>query len=260
MFPEKIAERENYIFDRVTAGAFEASWTTVTHCSKDRTIKFQIMEDALKIDGIRVNVSATLQQKLADIFDASLMTAQVADLAYISASRKLLPAPMPISTSVASMVKHSHAIDAQLKSFSNLEGLIADPGKHWILDKKLETNSARACNYGWHFTGPTYKGIAGFPVASKLNTFESKSIKVIQPNAIAHDAKHSDYSQICQLVSQTCWVDGIEKRFSELLIDPVLSSLVSHQGPLKFVRQPGVPEIKGQIVLFPTVISLTNIT
>jgi hypothetical protein len=50
-------------------------------------------------------------------------------------------------------------------------------------------------------------------------------------------------------------VDGVEKRFSELLVDPILSALVSHQGPLKITRQPGVPEQKGQIVIFPTIIT-----
>jgi len=152
------------------------------------------------------------------------------------------------------MLKHSTNVDARLKSLSTLDGLVADPGKHWILDKKLEQSARRACNYGWHFTGPSYQGISGFPVASKLNSLGSKTIKVIQPNATAHDALHSDYSQICQLVSQTCWVDGVEKRFFELLKDPTLATLVNHQGPLKVTRQPGVPEVKGQIVLFPTII------
>jgi hypothetical protein len=30
--------------------------------------------------------------------------------------------------------------------------------------------------------------------------------------------------------------------------------LISHQGPLKYIRQPGVAEIKGQTVLFPVVV------
>jgi hypothetical protein len=255
-FPEKIIDREKFIMDKVLTGTFEASWSEIEYTTQGRIAKFLVMEDALKIDGVRVNVSATLQQKLADLFDASLMTAQLADLVYISASRKIDPAPMPISTSVASMTKHSASVDARLnKLTNNKSGLVADSGKHWILDKKLEQLPGRACNYGWHFVGSSYQGINGFPVASKLNSFNTKPVKVIQPNATAHDALHSDYSQICQLVSQTCWVDGVEKRFSELLVDPILSALVSHQGPLKITRQPGVPEQKGQIVIFPTIIT-----
>jgi hypothetical protein len=254
-FPEKIVDREKYIFDRVLAGTFEASWTTLSYAMNGKSVKLQIMEDALKIDGVRVNVSASLQQRLADVFDASLMTAQVADLVYVNATRRIDPAPMQISTSVASMTKHSSNVDVKLKALSAIDGLVADPGKHWILDKKLEQVSGRACNYGWHFTGSSYSGIAGFPVPTKINSLNSKSVKVIQPNATAHDILHSDYSQICQLVSQICWVDDVEKRFSDLLVDSTLASLVNHQGPLKIVRQPGIPLVQGLKVMFPTVIS-----
>ena len=255
-FPEKINDREKYVFDRVMAGTFEASWVDLSYSLHGQNVKLQVMEDALKIDGVRINVSATLQQRLADVFDASLMTAQVADLAYVYATRRIDPAPMQISTSVASMVKHSSNVDTKLKSLPVTEGLVADPGKHWILDKKLEQVPGRACNYGWHFTGASYQGIVGFPAASGVVSLGTKPVKVIQPNATAHDALHSDYSQICQLVSQICWVDGVEKRFSDLLTDATLSKLVSHQGPLKITRQPGVPVVQGPKVMFPVVSSI----
>lgn len=255
-FPEKIIDREKYIFDRVINGSFEAAWVEVSYSVSGKLVKLLVMEDALKMDGIRVNVSATLQQKIADLFDASLMTAQVADIVYTLAERRINPSPMQISTSVSSMLKHSSNVDTKIKSLNQTFGLVADPGKHWILDKKLEQAPGRACNYGWHFVGNSYQGIKGFAAASKFNIVDSNPVRVIQPNATAHDALHSDYSQVCQLVYQTCWVDEHEKRFSELLTDPILSGLVSHQGQLKFTRQPGVPEVKGQVVLLPT--SLKN--
>ncbi len=251
-FPEKLSDREKYIFDNVIAGNFDAKWIEVVHVIGGVEVKFNVMEDALKIDGVRVNVSAKLQQQLADVFDASLMTAQVADIVYANAQRRIDPAPMTISSTVASMVKHSTNVENRLKALSVKEGLVSDPGKHWILDKKMETSPNRACNYGWHFLGASFQGINGFPVPSKVNNVNSKQVKVIQPNACAHDALHSDYSQVCQLVSQTCWIGGVEKRFSELLVDPDFHVYVSHNGPLKFTRQPGVPEVKGQVVLFPT--------
>ena len=259
-FPEKLIDREKYILERVIGGEFEATWVPIEYSVKGTSVKFDVMEDALKIDGIRVNVSAKLQQNLADLFDASMMTAQVADLVYMSASRRIDPAPMSISSTVASMIKHSNNVDNKLKQLSLSSGLVADPGKHWILDKKLEQLPGRGCNYGWHFTGNSYQGIKGFSVASSINKLNGSLIKVIQPNATAHDPSHSDYSQVCQLVSQTCWVDGVEKRFSELLGDLKLSILVNHQGPLRLIRQPGIVELKGQVVLFPTVISVSAVS
>lgn len=252
-FPEKLVDREKYILDQVIAGNFEASWAPLEFTADGKKVKLNVMADALKIGGVRVNVSATLQQQLADIFDASLLTAQVADLMFLNAAKRVDPSPEPISSSVKSMVNHSLRVDGLVGSST---GIIAPPGKHWILDKKIESSPGKACNYGWHFVGTTFKGIKGYPCASTYRkTIDGKLISVIQPNATAHDAKHSDYSQICQLASQQCWIDGIEYRFSQLLSDPALANLVNSTGVLKFDRQPKVPLVVGVKVSFPTIIT-----
>lgn len=244
-FPENLQQREDYIFNQVATGNFEAMWSEITCCIDGKIITLRVMEDALLIDNVRVNVSATLSQKIADLFDASLPTAMVADMMYAGSIRKINPCIMKISTTVSSMVAHSSSIDKQINSKL---GLASTVGKHWILDKKIELNPKRACNYGWHFTGPSYKGIKGFPAVSQ---YAGVNVKVIQPNAIAHDKSHSDYSQICQLVSQQCWIDNKEHRFSDLLKDPVLSNLISHTGALKFDRQPGTVPYTGCKISLP---------
>lgn len=253
-FPEKIQDREKFIFDQVLLGNFEATWVPLTYDISGKKVTLNIMSDALKVGGVRVNVSATLQQQLADVFDASLFTALVADMTYVHAQHVLSPSPQQISSTVSSMISHDNRIAKQLSSYSG--GIVSTVGKHWILDKKVDQQPNRACNYGWHFTGNSFQGIKGFPCASLQKTLDGKPIKVIQPNATAHDSKHSDYSQICQLVSQQCWVDGIENKFSDLLQNPSLCNLVNHNGILKNVRQPGVQKISGQVVLFPTTISV----
>lgn len=250
-FPEKISDREKYIFDQVIIGNFEASWVALEYDILGKKVQLNVMSDALKVNGIRVNVTASLQQQLADIFDASLLTAQIADLMYANVNNRLTPSPQPISSSVQSMLAHSKRIDKLLGAYTG--GIISPVGKHWILDKKLEYINNRACNYGWHFTGSSFNGIVGFPAAT---LYCGKGAKVIQPNATAHDSHHMDYSQTCQLVSQQCWIDGIEYRFSDLIKDPVLCQFVVSNGPLKNTRQPGVQQITGQQVLFPIKISL----
>jgi len=252
-FPEKLQDREKFIFDQVLSGNFEASWTSLQYYISGKKLSLNVMTDALKVGGIRVNVSATLQQQLADVFDASLLTTLVADLMYVHAKNVLNPSPQQISSTVSSMISHDGRVTKQIKSYTG--GIISTVGKHWILDKKIDQQPNRACNYGWHFTGNSFQGIKGFPCASLQKTLDGKPVKVIQPNATAHDAKHSDYSQVCQLVSQQCWMDGVEQRFSDLLQDPALCNLVNHNGTLKNVRQPGVQKISGQVVLFPIVIS-----
>jgi len=252
MFPENIETRSQYIFDQVLAGNFEAKWSDLVYTTLGKEVRLQVMDDALKVDGVRVNVSATLEQRLADVFDASLLTSYVADQMFRCAVRRATPCPMSISTTVASMVKHSQSVDKQLLPDSF--GLVATCGKHWVLDKQLETKSHSACNYGWHFVGPSFQGIVGFEPVTGKGLF-SAGVRVIQPNATAHDPHHADYSQICQLVSQQCWIDGVEMRFSDVVKDPVLGYLVSHQGPLSIDRQPGVDPVVGQVVLFPTNVS-----
>ena len=207
----------------------------------------------IKVDGIRVNVSAELQQKLADLFGASLLTSHIADLMFINAVHRVEPCPMTISSTVASMVKHSQMVDTKVGLKTT--GLVASPGKHWILDKKLDWNTGKACNYGWHFVGTNYKGIKGHPAGSKQNQLNGSPVSVIQPNACAHDMKHSDYSQICQLVSQECWIDGQPHRLSNILQDPSKCDLANAGGPLFNIRQPGTTIVSGISVLFPVKIT-----
>lgn len=251
-FPEKISDREKYLLDQVTQGNFEATWVNLEFELSGKKVVLRVTPDAIKVSGIRINVSATLQQQLADVFDASLLTAQVADLMFLNASHRLEPSPQPISSSVLSMVSHNERINKLLGTYNG--GIVSPVGKHWILDKKLEYSKDRACNYGWHFVGMSFKGIKGVPCASAYRkTSDGKSISVIQPNATAHDAKHTDYSQICQLVSQQCWVDGVEYRFSDLLVDPTLCAVVNHNGVLKNVRQPGVQQISTQKIVLQSI-------
>jgi len=143
------------------------------------------------------------------------------------------------------MIQHSESVDKQLTG----SGLASTVGKHWVLDEQLQNKPNLACNYGWHFTGASFQGIKGFLPATMLG---GPNTRVIQPNATAHDPHHVDYSQICQLISQQCWIDGTEMRFEDVIKDPKYAPSVSHQGALKIDRQPGVPKIQGQLVLMPT--------
>lgn len=249
MFPENSADRERFILKQVQDGNFDARLVDLTTEVCGKRLRLQVMSDALKVNGVRVNVSATLAQNLADVLGASLPTAMVVDMMYASATRRADPCPQPISNSVAAMVKHHDAVEKQVGSEA---GLAATVGKHWVIDKKLENTVKDACNYGWHFRGSNFQGIRG---SAAVSSNAGIDVRVIQPNATAHDRFHTDYSQICQLVSQQCWVDDEEKSFSDLLTDPVLGHLVSHQGPLKINRQPGVDPLVGCYVMFPIVVT-----
>lgn len=238
--PSDLQKRNSYILDSVRAGNFIVDWVPVTYSDGNSIATFYVTSDALKIDGIRVNVSAMLQQQIADVLDASLLTPRLADLIHVNAEIVVSPMPMAISASVEATIEHSERVDSAIinvvGSLDAARGkLVSTVGKHWVIDAQLATCPQRAVNYGWHVPGLSYKGIRAYPC-----TIPGSNIGVIQPNATAHTPDHVDYSQTCVLVKRECKVDGSSSTLESVLSDPVLSYTICHQGPLKVLRQPGV--------------------
>lgn len=115
--------------------------------------------------------------------------------------------------------------------------LVQTVGKHWILTNKTAT-SGMAANYGWHFKGASFGGLTFEPSVSL------PGVRVIQGIGTKHDRFHADYSQTCVLASQSVVYQGQDRLLSDLLQDPEASKLLSVEGPLKNVRQPGVPQLE----------------
>lgn len=236
-FPTDLAERNQYIIEQVYAGNFQLKWQRLSSTIEGHTATFWVMGDALIIEGVRVDVSATVEQEIADAIGASLLTAKLADLIFEQAVGVIGPSPQPITSSTQGMIDHSARVDHALAAIGNPEGIVATVGKHWIIDNRLNQNPGRAMNYGWFFRGTSYQGIQGYPCASGI-----AGVSVIQPAACAHDPSHVDYSQICRLVHKSCIVDGRLSTLADVLGNPELAALASHQGVITVLRHPGVPE------------------
>jgi hypothetical protein len=238
--------RENLILESVKNGSAKYNLTKITWSEKGHSIDFFVFEDALKIENVRVNVTAETQQKIADMLDCILPTAKIMDIMWDKCIQKLTPNPRLITSSTIAMIDHSGKIDAEMDKKGYKEGFVFPVGKSWIIDNWLVTRADRAINYGWHFSGDNCKGIKGEQCASGIkNPVNGKIYRVIQGRGSCHNAGkngsgHSDYSQICILVSKKCIIDGIEKSIEEVLQDPNLAYLINHDGVLKILRQPGV--------------------
>lgn len=115
-------------------------------------------------------------------------------------------------------------------------GILQTVGKHWILTNKT-AQSGKAANYGWHFSGASFGG-QSFEASVSL-----PGVRVIQGIGTAHDRFHADYSQTCVLAAEACIYQGQDARLSDILQDPVASKLVSVEGPMINIRQPGVPQL-----------------
>jgi len=250
-FPENLAQRNAYILDKVSKGDFHVDWVPVKSSANGHTATFWVTGDALKVDGVRVNADAITEQKIADAIGAMLLTPKLADLIFQQADIRLLPMPRPITSSSLAMADQSMKIDqAIISKVGSLDAardkLVSTVGKHWVVTNELgKAGPSKAQNYGWHFVGV----MAGVPnenaVSGVTDPATGKAIKVIQGPWMAHGPTHTDYSQNVVLVSKTAEVDGRRMTMADVLSSPELAPLASHQGVVRTLRQPGVPEAPG---------------
>jgi hypothetical protein len=235
------AARDAAILSYIKGGDYETQWSEVTSTVGVHTGTFRVFADALKIQGVRITMSAYLEQTVADMLGASLLTTKLADLIYAQRVLTLSPhtqTPDATMVSTAVMEKQSAWIDAQLSAagFSGT-GIVSTVGKHWCISQAWKTNpstAGKALNYGFHFIG-SFQGQTWAPSVSL------PGVRVVQNLGWAHADQEVDYSQNCVLVARTCFVDGVSRDIHDIFQDPVLSSLVSAEGPLTVLRQPGVP-------------------
>jgi hypothetical protein len=238
-FPENHVGRGQVIINRVKKNDCDYAFTKITSTHKTHTAEFFVFEDALKIDGVRVNVSAITQQQIADLLYCILPTAKLYDLMWVQCKDRINPITRKITSSTEGMIQQSKAIDEKL---IGIQGLKSTVGKVWIIDNSLSTRVGKACNYGWHFnTGTAYKGINGNPNASLMKNPKTNMFwYVIQPRSWFHVPTDEDYSQICILVSRWCKVDGNQMDILDVLKNPELAPLAYHDGKMHIFRQPNV--------------------
>jgi len=237
--------REDWIVRAVREGRSDWAWDTVESRHGGRVCAFGVMRDALRIDGVRVSVTATTAQRIADLLGAMLPTPKMATLTWLTAT-KLDPQPRPISASTEAMIAHSHAVDAAI---AGRAGLVADVGKWWVLTDRL-TESV-AANFGWHVRTDPWRGI-------HTERAVSGDAYVIQGVGHRHDPRHVDYSQVCRLVDARCTLDGRDVSVRSVLESPDWP-LLDYGGPLGVFRQPGVPLPEQSIlVLPPTVVEASR--
>lgn len=235
-------------------------------------------------DGFYPGMSAITMQKIADLFNASLLTPKLVDEIWNKADFRLDPitgwaaiqaAGLPKKATMvdtATMVLHSQIVKKRIeearKKIGKKPALIANLGKYWVVNsqtskrqKSREDKAADAAiNYGWHKAA---KGVFARTATLQPNT------DIWQPPGAEHPLSHSDYSQLCMLVSRAVKVcepqalsgfgadmfykckDGKKCKIKgapgisrcvdiyDLAQDKTLAKLVSHEGTIN-MRIPSV--------------------
>ena len=197
-------------------------------------VAISVMADALKIDGVRVPVSARTAQHCADALGSSLTTPLIEDLIFQAADVRIRaftietgPALQP-SIGWSQAVENSKRIDEALAAEGALPSqLVATVGKAWCLGNVLFAKLGRALNYGWHAKGATEHAV-------------SDELMVWQSIGTRHNADHWDYSQTLRLVRRSCRVAGAQASLYDVLTDLELCRYLTHEGPLRILRQPGI--------------------
>lgn len=225
------ADRDAAILSHATKGDLELSWVPLTV----GRVQLLVTPDAVKLAGVRINVSANVQQQLADYFGALLFTPKVADLHYAARAVTIPPQTMAITSSTAGMQTESQRIDAAIAKAGGTDGIVGTVGKHWVIDNALLQHAGMAENYGWHLprgTKSPWQGVGIYPSVTM-------TAMVIQQPSWTHDPSHTDYSQQACFMHRDCTVDGKREDLATVLQDATLGPLFG--GPLKVLRQPGVP-------------------
>ncbi len=222
------ADREKAVFGEILSGnvpAFTRRLRPVkiieTVDAKSYEIIFYITADYLAIgsdlDYLYIPMTPSMGQYLADQLHCSFPTKKIVDLIYTYAEIKLAPQPIPPSDSMTSVPvfrQHSDSIKQQIFDLGidrSVDQLIAGHKKDIIISNKIyqaNDSSGRVVIYGWHLSEK----------------------HPIQPVYNGHIASYADYSHGVRLMAKQVFINGASMQIDDVLRDPKLSILFSHEG------------------------------
>lgn len=221
--PKHGKQREEMILDLVKKGNVVLRWTPIKLFHEGKKYTFYVTAEPLMLgetweDGFYPGVSAITMQKIADFYNAALLTPKLVDEIWNQAKFRVDPivgwaslqqAGLPKKATMvdtATMVFHSDLVKKRIAEARKQTGkkapLISNVGKYWVVNsstsrkvKSREDKSADAAvNYGWH------KAVKG--AFARTATLQP-NVDIWQTPGTEHPLSHSDYSQLVMLVSRS---------------------------------------------------------
>jgi hypothetical protein len=188
---------------------------------KHLTATIFVIPDYLAIgtdqDFLRIPMNLYTAASLASQLGFVLPTKKMVDAIYSQSRFHFAPQPLPPGpqmTSTDYYRQHNRMIEAQARAAGIAPGaLVSGDKKDVVITNRLASNPGRIAIYGW-------QRAEGAP---------------IQPLSTVHGASYADYSHGIRLVSQMVLVEGTLRSIHELLKDPVLSRILSDEGPIRNV-------------------------
>jgi len=189
---------------------------------KEIDVTICVMPDYLSVgsngDFVRTPLGLPSAAAIADDLGFMLPTTKMVDAIYRQAKVHLAPSPMSPTNQMSSttyLMQHNRTVQLSLAKFGHTSSaLTAGQKKDLVLTSRLRSARGRVAIYGWH----------------RLNG------RPIQPLSTVHGAQYADYSHGIRLVSQTAYVNGKPQSLETMLQNPMLSKIVSNEGPIQNVQ------------------------
>lgn len=230
----------------IREGRARVEWTNLVSEYKGHRLTMRVFRDAMKIDNIRQPVTAKQMQEVADLCACMMPTPKILDLIWIEAGKTGVRFDPIINFNgkiVADLTPEvvSPLVDAEIHKKGDNGGIIDSVGKYWVLTNTLNLSHGNlygihnSCNYGWHSSIGVSAGV-------------TPGLKVWQGMGWRHNDEHVDPSQVIRLVFRMALLlragSSVEEQIDlhDVLKDPELAGLISHEGPLTYLRQASVPE------------------
>jgi hypothetical protein len=213
-----------------------AAWVEVPVRGGGHTGVVKVSHDVLAVgsgaDYLRMPLTATAAQAALNASGALLPTKKLAADINHAASLRLVPVtywPNP-GADLASFARHSKAIDEQVNAlrgsvFSTVSGLVTGGKKDLVVSNR--TGVGKEMIYGWY----SPRDLPGVPLYSDVY-----GAKYIQPLSDVHDHGYVDYSHGIRLVHPEMVADGDVVKTEDVYRSPILSPLVSDEGPIRNPR------------------------
>jgi hypothetical protein len=206
-------------------------WEEVTVKKGDLTGVLRVQRDVFAIgapeDCIRLPLTPERAQQIANEHGWMLETPLIAYVTWRAAGIKLPRQPMSPNkgADLNQIAEHSRSVDNQV---AGRQGLVAGHKKSVVVGNLYKPG--KVLIFGWYKPEPDV-----FDDKTPLTNPERQPR---QPYSNVHGNFYLDYSHGIRFVAGTMTVNGRELLLADVMSHPLLSTLVSHEGPLRMTRYP----------------------
>ena len=257
--PVEWTKREESILAQLLAGNMPSwlrQWVTVEVQASSPKVTVRVLPDYLCVgddtDFRHVPLDQHSAQRVADMFGACLPTAKICHAIYRTTpaaqqvgafKRDYYITPWTLrtvikknwaQTSTAAYDEHSLAIQAGMTKAGIKPGqILAGHKKDVIIANGLHRQPRKIAFHGFYDA----KGYPAEP-CYEVKGGPLPSCNKEAPTLAHPEGRFSDYSQGVRLVHPIMHIDGAVKLVREVLVDPILSKLISSEGPISPPRIP----------------------